>query len=29
LTICAERPRLAEGAEAEVPRNNISNKLIP
>src|SRR5215212_6010453 len=27
LTICAERPRWAEGAEAEVPRNNISNKL--
>src|SRR4030095_14055733 len=26
LTICAERPRFAEGADAEVPRNNISNK---
>jgi hypothetical protein len=25
LTICAESPRLAEGAEADVPRKMISN----
>jgi hypothetical protein len=25
--ICAERPRFAEGADAEVPRKSISNKL--
>src|SRR5688572_27088247 len=27
LTICAERPLFAEGAEAEVPRKSISNKV--
>jgi hypothetical protein len=25
LTICAESPRFAEGAEADVPRKSISN----
>src|SRR6185503_8286112 len=29
LTICAESPRFAEGADAEVPRKSISNKVNP
>jgi hypothetical protein len=25
--ICADKPRFAEGAEADVPRKSISNKM--